>query len=104
RPMVRPGRLCSSWHGSTTRLSCSCLARNLQRCTPTATGHVPSGDGPPLPALAGSDEHGSCYRQQHYEYKHRENAERKNAPMTQKDALLVYPPFATLFWRVKFAL
>ena len=32
-----------------------------ERFTPTATGHVPPGDGPPLPALAGSDEHGSCH-------------------------------------------
>jgi hypothetical protein len=31
-----------------------------ERFTPTATGHVPPGDGPALPALAGSDEHGSC--------------------------------------------
>ena len=37
------------------------LAQNVPRCTPTATGHVPPGDGPSLPALAGSDEHDSGY-------------------------------------------
>ena len=33
-----------------------------------------------------------------------ENVYRKDAPMTQKHALLVYPAFATSFWSFKFAL
>src|SRR5262249_52668749 len=33
-----------------------------------------------------------------------ENVYRKDAPMTKKHALLVYPAFATSFWSFKFAL
>jgi hypothetical protein len=51
----------SYWHAFTARLLCSCLAQNLQRFTLKATAHVLPGNSPPLPTLAGSDEHGSCY-------------------------------------------
>jgi hypothetical protein len=83
----------------------------------TAPGHGHPGDGPPLRALAGGDAHGSHGVSSTADEgwwrrltpgtsgdKRLEKASRKDAPMTKKNALLVYPEFATSFWSFKFTL
>jgi hypothetical protein len=47
-----------------------------------ATGHVLPGNGPALPALAGSDKHGRGHVRSPMGSKHPEHAERKEAPMS----------------------